>query len=165
MIGGMVWQTQRMGRPIAWRVLTLALLGLVFAYEVRSSIMASFRNGDTPREMLVYTQSAPDVPDVAQSIERLGRDLTAFTSRNNTDPTGGHGMDIALDSTWSGRATGTSATSRRSPASRRPRPNFAPSSPIIIASAEDQGRAGLPDGRAGQVPRGALQAALVVPRG
>ena len=47
--------------------------------------------------MLVYTQTAPDVPDVAQRIERLGRDLTAFTNRNTTDVTGGHGMDIALD--------------------------------------------------------------------
>ena len=136
MIGGMVWQTQRMGRPIAWRELTLALLGLVFAYEVRSSIMASFRNGDTPREALVYTQTAPDVPIVAQSIERLGRDLTAFTSRNNTDPTGGHGMDIALDSTvewpWDWYFRDQQKITRFPPTA----PTFAPSSPIIIASAE-----------------------------
>ncbi|HMA35773.1 MAG TPA: flippase activity-associated protein Agl23 [Chloroflexia bacterium] len=99
MLGGVYWQITRMGGRIAWRVAALTLLLVLFAYEVRSSVMSSFRNGATPIEMLVYTQSAPDVPEVAQRIERLGRDQTAFTNRNTGDVQGGHGLDIALDST------------------------------------------------------------------
>jgi len=136
MIGGMFLQARRMGTPIAWRVAVLAIVLLVFAYEVRSSFLVSFRNGATPVESLVYTQTTPDVPEVAARIERLGRDLTAFSSRNATDVTGGHGIDIGLDGSveWPfdwyfrdqqkiGRFTKDALT-------------FAPSSPVIIASEE-----------------------------
>ena len=111
MVGGIVWTVQQMGRRSAVRVAALTIVGLLFAYEVRSSIVASFRNGDVPREMMVYTQSSPVVPEVAQRIIRLGRDQTAFSDRNTADLTGGYGMDIALDAgdASSGRSTGTSA--------------------------------------------------------
>src|SRR5207253_3902989 len=65
MVGGVVWQGNRIGWPYAWRAGVLALLLVLFAYEVRSATMASFRNGATPVEMLVYTQSAPDTAEVA----------------------------------------------------------------------------------------------------
>ncbi|HUS15258.1 MAG TPA: flippase activity-associated protein Agl23, partial [Chloroflexia bacterium] len=139
--GGVGWVATRMGRHTAWRVAALTVIGLLFAYEFRSAIIASFRNGDTPRELLVYTQSAPDVPIVAQRIERLGRDLTAFSSRNATDVTGGHGMDIGLDSTvewpfdWYFRDQ--QKIGRFTPG----QVSFAPSSPVIIASTESKDNA------------------------
>jgi len=137
MIGGITWTARQMGGRISWRVAALALIVALFAYEVRSSIMASFRNGDVPREALVYTQSSPDVPEVAQRVERLGRDLTAFTNRNASDPTGGHGMDIALDTDmewpfeWYWRDQ-----KKLTPFTKAQLGSIAPSAPIIVASQE-----------------------------
>ncbi len=142
MIGAAFWQANRMGAAVAWRVVVVALLVIAMAYEVRSSIVASFRNGATPVEMLVYTQTAPDVPEVAQRINLLGRDLTAFTNRNATDVTGGHGMDIALDTgiewPWDWYFRDQQKISRFSQSAL----NFTPNAPIIIASAETQATAG-----------------------
>ena len=36
--------------------------------------MASYRNGDVPVEMIVYTQTSPDVTRLRESIERTSRD-------------------------------------------------------------------------------------------
>lgn len=62
---------------------TAVLVALVplFALSVRTGIVASFRYGDVPREMLVYTQTSPWLPDVVERIDDyarqtgLGRDL------------------------------------------------------------------------------------------
>jgi len=61
--------------------LALALLAPLLMFGVKTGITASFQNGDVPRELLVYTQTSPAVPDVAERIQRLaeesgvGRDL------------------------------------------------------------------------------------------
>src|SRR5215212_4606443 len=48
--------------------------------------------------MLVSTQSAPDVPKVADVIKRLSRDETAFdTGRTAQDVTGGRSLQISID--------------------------------------------------------------------
>ena len=138
MIGGVVWQARRMAWPMAARVLVLSLILVLFAYEVRSAFMSSFRNGATPVELLVYTQSSPDVPEVAQRVTRLGRDLTAFSDRNNSDVTGGLGMDIGLDMSvewpfdWYWRDQHKIARFQKGAY------NFAANSPILIASQESK---------------------------
>jgi len=59
----------------------LAALAPLLLFGVKTGITASFQNGDVPRELLVYTQTSPAVPDVAGRIARLaaetglGRDL------------------------------------------------------------------------------------------
>ncbi|HKP53407.1 MAG TPA: flippase activity-associated protein Agl23 [Chloroflexia bacterium] len=75
--------------------------GLIFlGYGLRSMMLLNYRHGDVPTEMLVYTQSSPDVPIVAEMIKRLSRDETAFdTNRNADDVTGGRSLSIAIDET------------------------------------------------------------------
>ena len=56
-----------------------ALLGLslavaMIAVAVPSSFRAAYANADIPVEMLVYTQTAPDIPDIMNNIERLGEE-------------------------------------------------------------------------------------------
>ena len=50
--------------------LTIAVAAL-FALTVRAGVTASFTNDDTPTELLVYTQTAPDVPALRDRIDTL----------------------------------------------------------------------------------------------
>ena len=91
------WLSYKMapGRAVAVVALTFAILLAV--YGVRSMSLAVYRHGDVPVEMLVYTQSAPDVPIVTALVERLARDVTAFDGRNANDVTGGHTLPFFID--------------------------------------------------------------------
>ena len=92
------WLSYKMLPGRAVKVVVLTFATLLTLYGVRSMSLLNYRHGDVPNEMLVYTQSAPDVPIVAAMIERLSRDETAFdTYRNANDPTGGHGLTISID--------------------------------------------------------------------
>ncbi len=92
---------------LAWRIYriegrhlgqSLALVGLILllVYTVRCVFLVNFYYGDIPRELLVYTQTAPDVPLVVRQIERLGIDQTRKV-RTSADPTGGHGLSVSID--------------------------------------------------------------------
>lgn len=80
--GFLTWQ---MGRAIP-RPLLLAGAGaavglILFGFTVRAGVLASYYNGDTPVEMLVYTQTSPEVPRLLREVEQVaarmgqGRDL------------------------------------------------------------------------------------------
>lgn len=56
------------GRRWAFGALAIGVTLLCGAYTLRSSYQLSFRYGDIPREMMIYTQTAPDVKLV---IDRL----------------------------------------------------------------------------------------------
>lgn len=58
------------GRALIGLSLALAMA----AVAVPSSFRAAYANADIPVEMLVYTQTAPDIPDIVNNIERLGED-------------------------------------------------------------------------------------------
>ena len=58
------------GRALIGLSLALAMA----AVAVPSSFRAAYANADIPVEMLVYTQTAPDIPDIVRNIERLGED-------------------------------------------------------------------------------------------
>jgi uncharacterized protein (TIGR03663 family) len=77
---------------------SFALLGLTLlaVYTIHSTFLLSFYNGDAAVEPLVYSQTAPDVPLIVREIERMGIDQTR-KERTLTDPTGGHGLKIAID--------------------------------------------------------------------
>lgn len=59
----------------------VAVGAFLLVLSVRAALTASFAYGDIPREMLVYTQTSPDVPRLVEDIERagestgLGRDI------------------------------------------------------------------------------------------
>lgn len=92
------WLSYKMLPDRAVKVVALTFATLLTLYAVRSMSMVNYRHGDVPTEMLVYTQTAPDVPIVANMIKRLSRDETAFdTFRNANDPTGGNGLTISID--------------------------------------------------------------------
>jgi len=90
-----IWRSEgrRLGQSFA--LLGLLLLAL---YTGRSTFLLNFYNGDSPQEMLIREQTAPDVPLVVRQIERLSRDQTRKSEkRTAADPTGGHGLRVLVD--------------------------------------------------------------------
>ncbi|MCL5026839.1 MAG: TIGR03663 family protein [Chloroflexi bacterium] len=62
---------RRLGWLRSWQMVGMAALTLMLAFTFHSSLTVNFRNGDIPVEMLVYTQSSPDVGKVMREIERV----------------------------------------------------------------------------------------------
>ena len=60
-----------------WRSLGRAVaavsVAVLFTLTVRAGITASFENDDTPVEVLVYTQSSPDIPALTDRIDQVAR--------------------------------------------------------------------------------------------
>ncbi len=99
--GGIIYALLTIGQQVRVRV-TLTLAGLTVAcllgaYMIRSSWRAVYRHPDTPIELLVYTQTAPDVPRYVQDVRRIAVNLTR-NRRTADDVTGGLSMPIILDS-------------------------------------------------------------------
>jgi uncharacterized protein (TIGR03663 family) len=96
LLGLLAWRIYRIeGRHLGQTLSAVGLL-LLILYTVRSTFLVNFYNGDIPVEMLVYTQTAPDVPLVVRQIERLGVEHTR-DERTVEDPTGGHGLTVSMD--------------------------------------------------------------------
>lgn len=49
---------------------TIPLVGVLLVLSVRTGWYVSYRNGDNPVEMLVYTQTSPDIVGVLRSMEK-----------------------------------------------------------------------------------------------
>ncbi|HLZ71172.1 MAG TPA: flippase activity-associated protein Agl23 [Dehalococcoidia bacterium] len=67
----------RKGQAPAWAAGAVALagfIGLFGALTVRADYRLNWIHPDTPDEMLIYTQSSPDIPKVAKKIDRLARE-------------------------------------------------------------------------------------------
>jgi sugar lactone lactonase YvrE len=104
--GALIYGLLTLATHFSGRVI-LALVALTFAgvlgaYSVRASWLAVYRHPDTPIELLVYTQTAPDVPRHVADIRALAINLTR-NSRTPEDEAGGRSMPIFLDS---GSSTG-----------------------------------------------------------
>ncbi len=84
--------TSRRAATIALAVITL-FLG---AYAVRSSVMLSFYNAVEGFEPLAQRTTTPAVPRLVERVPKLSRDVTV-TQGSTRDPTGGHGLTIAID--------------------------------------------------------------------
>ena len=65
-----VYVSRSVGRFNALGVSLIALAVVLAALSVRAGATASYRNGDTPVEMLVYTQTSPDVTRLLDALER-----------------------------------------------------------------------------------------------
>ena len=61
-----------LGRQISLRLAVLVLFLGLFALSIRTAWQVVYYNGDIPVEMLVYTQTSPDVGKVMREIERVG---------------------------------------------------------------------------------------------
>jgi DNA-binding beta-propeller fold protein YncE/4-amino-4-deoxy-L-arabinose transferase-like glycosyltransferase len=78
-------------------VLTVAVLLYAGAYTVRANAMLNYYRADTSLELLAQRTSTPAVPAFVRQIRNLSRDLTV-RSTSTQDPTGGHGISIAIES-------------------------------------------------------------------
>ena len=59
--------------------IALILCLLISVYALHTGLPLTFAHGDTPRDLLVYVQTSPDVPYVTAQIEQMSRRLTGAT--------------------------------------------------------------------------------------
>jgi predicted membrane-bound mannosyltransferase/DNA-binding beta-propeller fold protein YncE len=60
------------GRVLAQAATATVVAGLL-VFSIRAAGVASFEHGDIPVELLVYTQTSPDVPRLMDTIEEVGK--------------------------------------------------------------------------------------------
>ena len=73
--------SQRIGRSQSLGIIGLVSILVLFGFTFRAGWIANYENGDVPQEMLVYTQTSPDLHNLAKEIERtaaLTGDRTAI---------------------------------------------------------------------------------------
>ncbi|MGH2610167.1 MAG: 6-bladed beta-propeller, partial [Tepidiformaceae bacterium] len=86
-LGAIVYAARPFGRTAIPAFAVLAVVGALSLFSFRTMIMVTFERGDVPKDMLIYTQSSPDIPDIMTDINRLA------------EATGkGHDLRIAVDS-------------------------------------------------------------------
>ncbi len=78
-------------------VVALTLSGILGVYMIRATWLAVYRHPDTPVELLVYTQTSPDVPRYVADVREIAINLTR-NNRSAEDITGGLSMPIIIDS-------------------------------------------------------------------
>lgn len=64
---------KRIGRSQALGIVGLISVVILFGFTFRAGWIANYENGDIPREMLVYTQTSPDLHELAKEIEQTAR--------------------------------------------------------------------------------------------
>ncbi|MEE8443245.1 MAG: hypothetical protein V3S37_05790, partial [Dehalococcoidia bacterium] len=62
------------GREKRVAVVVLSLAGVMLALSVPSAFRVAYANADVPVELLVYTQTAPDIAQIMDEIQRLGEE-------------------------------------------------------------------------------------------
>ena len=72
LVGGGVFLARRSGWKtfVSFAALPLAMILLVLT--IRAGVIASYKNGDTPVEMLVYTQTSPDITRLMRQFREVG---------------------------------------------------------------------------------------------
>ena len=70
-IAGVYYFATRLGTRQGLGFAGLALAVVLLTLGVRAGWTASYHNGDTPTELLVYTQTSPDIVNIVGDIERL----------------------------------------------------------------------------------------------
>ena len=99
--GGLLYALLTIAQRIGGRVV-LALVALTVAvglgsYTLRATWKVVYEHPDTPVELLVYTQTAPDVPRIIADVRELALNLTR-NNRSSEDVTGGLSMPLIVDS-------------------------------------------------------------------
>jgi DNA-binding beta-propeller fold protein YncE len=73
-----------------------ALLMVLVGLTIRSSVLAASERPGVPGDPLSANALGADIPVVVGRLQRLSRDQTV-NLRDSRDPTGGHGLRIAID--------------------------------------------------------------------
>jgi sugar lactone lactonase YvrE len=60
-----------LGRRGAGLIAIAAVAGALSIFSLRTMVDVSFTRGDVPKDMLIYTQSSPEIPAVMEDIEEL----------------------------------------------------------------------------------------------
>ena len=68
---GVTFAAAPFGRRAVPLVVVVALASALSFFSVRTMVDAAFVRGDVPKDMLIYTQSSPDIPDIMEDIERI----------------------------------------------------------------------------------------------
>jgi predicted membrane-bound mannosyltransferase/DNA-binding beta-propeller fold protein YncE len=61
------------GRRVLVQAATATVVAGLLVFSIRTAGVASFEHGDIPVELLVYTQTSPDVPKLRDAIEQVGK--------------------------------------------------------------------------------------------
>ena len=77
-------------------LMLLAVLTVASLLTVRSSVLAASERPNEPGDPLSAGAVGADIPLVIGRLERVSRDMT-MAQRTSQDPTGGHGLRIAID--------------------------------------------------------------------
>lgn len=72
MVGAGVYMYRRIGRAQFMSISALGLTALLLALSVRSGVIAAYQNGDIPVEMIVYTQTSPDITRLLNTFDQTG---------------------------------------------------------------------------------------------
>lgn len=76
------------GRRAAGSVVVVAAIGALSFFSLRAMIMVSYTRGDVPKDMLIYTQTSPQLVQIDRHIEQLAQ-ATGL----------GYNLPIAVDTT------------------------------------------------------------------
>ena len=82
--GAGAYMYRRMERAQFLSVSALAVAALLFALSARSGGVAAYQNGDTPVEMIVYTQTSPDVTRLLDTFDKTGAGSEALVEIDAT---------------------------------------------------------------------------------
>ena len=72
MVGVGVYMYRKVGSSQFLSISALGLMALLLALSVRSGVIAAYQNGDTPVEMIVYTQTSPDITRLLDTFDETG---------------------------------------------------------------------------------------------
>lgn len=99
--GAMIYWLLSLGSSLGAKAVVAAVAltgaGLVGGYTLRATSLAVYTHPDTPIELLVYTQTAPEVPRYAATVQELAINLTRG-QRTSEDVAGGLSMPLIVDS-------------------------------------------------------------------
>ncbi|MDA1189421.1 MAG: TIGR03663 family protein [Chloroflexi bacterium] len=68
-----VYLMRRVGVSTFGALAVIPIVVILFVFTVRTGFRASYQNGDTPVEMLIYVQSTPDIPRLSEAILKEGK--------------------------------------------------------------------------------------------
>ena len=101
--GALIYSILTLGQSTGTRatlaLCALSLLGMLAVYEIRATWLVVYDHPDTPRELLVYVQSSPDIPLISKDIHELAISQTR-NQRSPSDPAGGHSMPHCETPHW-----------------------------------------------------------------
>ena len=66
-----VYAVRPYGRQAVPITLAVATIGALAFFSLRTMVMVSYTRGDVPQDMLIYTQSSPDIPRIKAQIDAL----------------------------------------------------------------------------------------------